>query len=137
MFPPHLKVTMALTPQTLRFILFFIISLTMQHVAGRNVPTDTSVLQPEWIKYFDRSVLIPGMGRVMVPKKGSHVKLFHYNPVTGAPSGHSVSIPGVGSSNGGASGHSYIPGGDDTYLPNPGVEVPNPVGRGVSVPSGP
>ncbi|KAL6553544.1 hypothetical protein OROGR_007386 [Orobanche gracilis] len=128
---------MAFTPQTLGFIVFFVVSITMQNAAGRNVPADTGVLQPESNKYFDRSVLIPGIGRVIVPKKGSHVEAFHYNPVTGAPIGHGVSIPGFGSSNGGASGHRYIPGGDDTYLPNPGVEVPNPVGGGVSVPSGP
>ncbi|GFP78806.1 hypothetical protein PHJA_000024100 [Phtheirospermum japonicum] len=112
------------------FVIFFVVSLTLQTVAGRNVPTDAE-LQPEWLGH-DRSFLIPGIGRVIVPKKGSHVKSFHYNPITGAPSGH-----GVGGSTGGASGRNYVPGGDDTYLPNPGVEVPSPVGGGgVSPPSG-
>ncbi|KAI3465722.1 hypothetical protein Pfo_022385 [Paulownia fortunei] len=120
----------------LGFVFFLVLSQAMQTVAGRNIPTDAK-LQPEWLGHFDGSVLIPGIGRVMVPPKGSHGKSFNYNPITGTPGGNGVSIPGVGGSTGGASGHSYVPGGDDTFLPNPGVEVPNPVGGGLPAPSGP
>ncbi|KAL3632323.1 hypothetical protein CASFOL_025307 [Castilleja foliolosa] len=114
------------------FVTFFVVSLTLQMVGGRNIPADAK-LQPEWLKH-DRSFLIPGIGRVIVPKKGSHVDPIHYNPITGSSNGHGFSIPGV---DGAAGGRNYVPGGDDTYLPNPGVEVPSPVGgQGISPPSG-
>ncbi|KAL7102302.1 hypothetical protein ACP275_08G111300 [Erythranthe tilingii] len=74
----------------------------------------------------------------MLPPKGSHFKSFNYNPITGSPNGNGVSIPGVGGDPaGGGSPRSYVPGGDDTLLPNPGVEVPNPSGGSrVPTPSG-
>ncbi|PIM99369.1 hypothetical protein CDL12_28136 [Handroanthus impetiginosus] len=122
----------SINPQTLlfTFLFFFAISATMEIVSGRNIPADTKA-EPQWFGHFDRSVLIPGIGRVMVPKKGTHGKDWHYNPITGSPGGH-----GIGGSTGAGSPRSYIPGGDDTFLPNPGVEVPNPVGGGIPAPSG-
>ncbi|KAG8364673.1 hypothetical protein BUALT_Bualt18G0023000 [Buddleja alternifolia] len=119
------------------FVFVLIISLAKQMVQGRDIPTDAKFvdkkLHPEWLGHFDGSVLVPGIGRFMVPKKGSHVNPFTYNPITGTNGGNGVSIPGIGGSTGGGN---YIPGGDDTTLPNPGMEVPNPAGGGtVPVPS--
>ncbi|KAL7102301.1 hypothetical protein ACP275_08G111300 [Erythranthe tilingii] len=120
-------------------VVFLSISLAVVHtsVGARNIPADAK-LQPEWFGHYDRSVLIPGIGRVMLPPKGSHFKSFNYNPITGSPNGNGVSIPGVGGDPaGGGSPRSYVPGGDDTLLPNPGVEVPNPSGGSrVPTPSG-
>ncbi|KAK4420872.1 hypothetical protein Salat_2037700 [Sesamum alatum] len=125
---------MASNPQT--FLGFLVlVSLAMHTVAGRNIPTDARA-HPEWLGHFDGTVLVPGIGRFMVPEKGPHAKSFGYNPITGTGRGNGVPVPGVGDSAGGTSGQSYVPGGDDTFLPNPGVEVPNPVGGGVPVPSG-
>ncbi|KAL8045334.1 hypothetical protein ABFX02_08G106700 [Erythranthe guttata] len=123
----------------LGFVVFLSIYLAVHHatVEARNIPADAK-LQPEWFGHFDRSVLIPGIGRVMLPPKGSHFN-FNYDPITGAPNGNGVSIPGVGGGDpaGGGSPRSYVPGGDDTLLPNPGVEVPNPNGGSrVPTPSG-
>ncbi|KAL7142180.1 hypothetical protein ABFS83_08G106700 [Erythranthe nasuta] len=118
------------------FLVFLSIYLAVHHatVEARNIPANAKV-QPEWFGHFDRSVLIPGIGRVMLPPKGSHFKSFNYNPITGSPNGNGVSIPGVGGGTG--SPRSYVPGGDDTLLPNPGVEVPNPSGGSrVPTPSG-
>lgn len=103
-------------------------------IAGRNIPTDAKV-EPESFGHFDGSVLVPGLGRVMVPRNGA--KPFHYNPITGAPGGNGFSVPGVGGWTGGVGGHRYIPGGDDTLLPNPGVELPNPFGGVIPGPSRP
>ncbi|KAL7142179.1 hypothetical protein ABFS83_08G106600 [Erythranthe nasuta] len=124
----------------LGFLVILSIYLAVHHatVEARNIPADAK-LEPEWFGHFDRSVLIPGIGRVMLPPKGSHFN-FNYNPITGSPNGNDVSIPGVGGDPaGGGSPRNYVPGGDDTLLPNPGVEVPNPsggTGSRVPTPSG-
>lgn len=98
------------------FFFVLLVSLALQTVAGRNIPTDSK------FQDFDGTVLIPGIGRVMLPKKGQHP--LHYNPVTGAPNGDGVPIPGVGDLTGGAGGRTSIPGGDDTTLPNPvGIDL--------------
>ncbi|XP_020599612.1 putative cell wall protein [Phalaenopsis equestris] len=55
------------------------------------------------------SVLIPGIGRYM---PGSH------RP--------KPSISGLDNSGPAAAHARYIPGNDDTFVPNPGYEVPNP-----------
>ncbi|XP_021901073.1 putative cell wall protein [Carica papaya] len=44
--------------------------------------------------------------------------------------------PGSGGGIGSGSGSSYVPGGDDTFIPNPGFEVPSP-GSGGQVPAEP
>ena len=115
---------MASTLQTSFFLFLFllVVSLAREAVAARDIPTDTKV-QPEVA--FDGTVLVPGLGRYMLPKKGT-VSL-DYNPITGAPGGNGVSIPGITGSSG---THNYIPGGDDTTLPNP-------IGGGIPAPSGP
>ncbi|KAG8364672.1 hypothetical protein BUALT_Bualt18G0022900 [Buddleja alternifolia] len=96
-----------------------------------NTPSRTVALYPtapssEWI-----SAIVPSIGRFIVPKKGSHVNPFTYNPITGTNGGNGVSITGVGGSTGGSN---YISGGDDATLPNPGVEV-RTAGGAVPVPS--
>lgn len=50
------------------------------------------------------------------------------NPFTGGTGG-----TGTGSGSGSPPGRSYVPGGDDTFVPNPGFEVPIP-GSGGRVP---
>ncbi|KAL1567682.1 putative cell wall protein [Salvia divinorum] len=111
------------------FFLFFLLvsCLALEAAAGRDVPTDTDSKMS-----FDGTVWIPGLGRYMVPKKGS--KSLDYNPITGAPGGNGLSIPGFGGSTG---GRNYIPGGDDTFVPNPGTEVPVSGGGGIPTPSSP
>ncbi|EYU26135.1 hypothetical protein ABFS82_08G108400 [Erythranthe guttata] len=126
----------------LSLMVFLSVSLALvvhTSVGARNIPADAK-LEPEWFGHYDRSVLIPGIGRVMLPPKGSHLN-FNYNPITGSPNGNGVSIPRVGGGDPAGSGspRNYVPGGDDTLLPNPGVEVPNPsggTGSRVPTPSG-
>ncbi|KAH6764003.1 hypothetical protein C2S52_012895 [Perilla frutescens var. hirtella] len=120
---------MASTLQASFFFFFLVSSLALEAVAGRDIPTDTK-MQPEMS--FDGTVWVPGFGRYMLPRKGT--KSLDYNPITGSPGGNGVSIPGL---DGSAGYHNYIPGGDDTNLPNPGVEVPNPSGGGIPTPSSP
>lgn len=95
--------------------------------AARNMSKDVDKKQPETFTQ-EGSVLIPGIGRVMVPpkKKCFHkgFNFFTYNPVTGTNTGHGVSIPTLPAPTTGGSVPGYIPGGDDTPVPNPGFEVP-------------
>ncbi|GAV81886.1 hypothetical protein CFOL_v3_25339 [Cephalotus follicularis] len=97
---------------------FFVFSIVLatagQAIAGRNIPTkpkNMDIKQPEWFK--EPSLLIPGIGQL--PPAFSVIP--HY-PFTHTPGGTD----------------SYIPGGDDTFEPNPGFEAPNP-GTGAGVPS--
>ncbi|KAL2493825.1 putative cell wall protein [Forsythia ovata] len=116
------------------FMLSIVLSVAGYAFAGRDIPKDSKIIdkkQPQWFGY-DGTVLIPGLGRYMVPKKGTHVNPFTYNPITGTNGGNGFSIPGFG-----GAGGSNIPGGDDTFVPNPGVEVPNPVGGSIPAPSAP
>ncbi|PKA47894.1 Putative cell wall protein [Apostasia shenzhenica] len=62
------------------------------------------------------SFLIPGIGRYMV---GSHQR---------------PSIIGLDRSGPAAAHARYLPGNDDTFVPNPGYEVPNPSNGGTNVP---
>ncbi|KAL2474562.1 putative cell wall protein [Abeliophyllum distichum] len=113
------------------FMLSIVLSVAGYAFAGRDIPKD-SKKQPQWFGY-DGTVLVPGLGRYMVPKKGTLVNPITYNPITGSNGGNGFSIPGFG----GVGGGSNIPGGDDTFVPNPGVEVPNPVGGSIPAPSAP
>ncbi|EXB62270.1 hypothetical protein L484_022158 [Morus notabilis] len=115
------------------FSLCILLSMANEAVAGRSVPKEgADVKQPEWlVDHHDGSVLIPGLGRVLLPPLHGHHGLhkdhdhLYYNPITGtyssgtgrAPLGHGI-IP--------STPRSYIPGGDDTLVPNPGFEVPIP-----------
>lgn len=102
-----------------------------QAVAGRSSIAKNSNTQdkkePEWLFKSDGRVHIPGIGHVGFPPKFG---LTPNNPFTGGNGG-----TGTGSGSGsGSSGRSYVPGGDDTFVPNPGFEVPIP-GSGGRVPS--
>lgn len=96
--------------------------------AGRDIPKKSSddKLQPNLFIDHDGSVLVPGIGRFLVPKKNHHHKLwfnpFTYNPITGKNGGNGLIIPTIPT--GGIGTPGYIPGGDDTPVPNPGFEVP-------------
>ncbi|KAK4368542.1 hypothetical protein RND71_012334 [Anisodus tanguticus] len=107
------------------FILGIFLSFSCCALAGRDMPnTNPKIsdkkLQPDSFIPYDGTVLIPGFGRVVVPPKGSYVNPFTYNPITGTNTGSGLIIPNPGS----GSGPGNIPGGDDTLVPNPGVEVP-------------
>ncbi|XP_060190357.1 putative cell wall protein [Lycium barbarum] len=108
------------------FTLAIFLSFSWYALAGRDIPnTNPKIsdkkLQPNsFLPPYDGTVLIPGFGRVVVPPKGSHVNPFTYNPITGTNNGNGLVIPDPGS----GSGIGNIPGGDDTLVPNPGVEVP-------------
>ena len=87
--------------------------------AARGVPAEQSaaaeeVKRPETVQ--EGTVLIPGVGRYEL---GSH-----YMPDIG---GLDHSIPA-------AANGQFIPGADDTWVPNPGFEVPNPFRPGSSSP---
>ncbi|KAL4348182.1 hypothetical protein GQ457_17G024090 [Hibiscus cannabinus] len=105
----------------LLFALGILLAISGQAIAARDVPkNDDQMKHPEFLKH-DRSVLIPGLGRVLLPPVFKHHHL------------HSTSSGGhTGSTSTG--GNSQIPGGDDTFVPNPGFEVPIPGGRGAERP---
>ncbi|GMI99678.1 hypothetical protein HRI_003637100 [Hibiscus trionum] len=104
--------------------------LLVQVIAARDVPkNDDQMKHPEFLKH-DRSVLIPGLGRVLLPPVFKH-----HHPHTTSSGGHIGSSGGyIGSSGSTTGGSSQIPGGDDTFVPNPGFEVPIPGGRGAASP---
>ncbi|KAK3184204.1 hypothetical protein Dsin_031490 [Dipteronia sinensis] len=106
------------------FILTILLAFTGQALAGRGIAEDSKnadMKQPEWL-ISDNSVLLPGIGRVMLPPAFTH-----HTPYT---------APYTGSTGGAGTGESNVPGGDDTSVPNPGVEVPNP-GSGGATPANP
>nr|GMC46696.1 putative cell wall protein [Ipomoea batatas]GMC72830.1 putative cell wall protein [Ipomoea batatas]GMD80291.1 putative cell wall protein [Ipomoea batatas]GME02618.1 putative cell wall protein [Ipomoea batatas] len=123
---------------TLRFICAFlsILVLSSSAFAGRGMPNADSKnmdkKQPEFL--YDGTVLIPGFGRVVIPHK--KVDPFNYNPVTGrsgSGTGAINPIDDIIGSGSAAAGSTYIPGNDDTIIPNPGFEVPA-VGGGLPTP---
>lgn len=109
-----------------------ILNVLANAFAARDIPKKSSdKLQPEiFVDPHDGSVLVPGIGRFIFPKKTHHHKVgynpFTYNPVTGRNDGHGLTIPTIptGGVTGGAGTPAYIPGGDDTGITNPGFEVP-------------
>ncbi|XP_043688872.1 putative cell wall protein [Telopea speciosissima] len=108
------------------FLIFTIlIAVTQVAVAGREIPTKANVTdkkQPELFIGDDGNVLIPGLGRVQVPALAGFP---FYPPYSGGGTGN---IGGGGNSGTGSTGGgspSYVPGGDDTFVPNPSVEVPS------------
>ncbi|CAL9211754.1 unnamed protein product, partial [Musa hybrid cultivar] len=98
---------------TLPLILLFLglISVAQVALAGRKVPANSDTKETEFLGH-EGTVLIPGIGRYMI---GSH-------EMPGFR-GLDHSIPA-------AANGKYLPGNDDTFVPNPGYEVPNPF-RGV------
>ncbi|OMO57379.1 hypothetical protein COLO4_35406 [Corchorus olitorius] len=121
------------------FLISILLAIAGEAIAARDIPkTDDQMKQPEWLLKHDRSVLIPGLGRVLLPPhlKSPHI-IPHY-PYTGSTGSGSVGggSTGSGSLGGGSTGSGsiggspggarQIPGGDDTLVPNPGFEVPVP-----------
>ncbi|XP_015936181.1 putative cell wall protein [Arachis duranensis] len=97
-----------------------LLSIASQAVAARNsIPNNSSKNDKKEPQFMFRSdgVYIPGIGRVGLP-------------------GFQPQNPFLGGSGGGSApaGGSYVPGGDDTLVPNPGFEVPTP-GSGGAVPT--
>ncbi|KAF7140297.1 hypothetical protein RHSIM_Rhsim06G0148800 [Rhododendron simsii] len=114
-------------------LVFSILLASTDHTIARRNTLERSKnadkKQPQFLVDKDGSFLVPGIGRFMFPKKGhGFPKKGHgfnphtYNPITGTSGGSAAG--GGSSSSGTGGGHSYVPGGDDTLVPNPGVEVP-------------
>ncbi|KAK7324733.1 hypothetical protein VNO77_28534 [Canavalia gladiata] len=99
-----------------------LVATAWQASAGRHITPKNSNTQdkkePQWLIHSDGSFYLPGIGG-LPPFFGFTPQ----NPYSGGS--------GVGS---GSTGRSYVPGGDDTFVPNPGFEVPNP-GSGGGVPA--
>ncbi|KAJ4976239.1 hypothetical protein NE237_001345 [Protea cynaroides] len=99
------------------FLIFTVLlAVTQVTVAGRNIADKK---QPDSFIGNDGNVLIPGIGRVQVPALRGV-----FPPYSGLGGG----VGNTGGSTEGGSIPSYIPGGDDTFIPNPGVEVPSGIG---------
>ncbi|WJX49794.1 hypothetical protein P8452_36185 [Trifolium repens] len=107
------------------FLLIFNIVLVTkwQAVAGRSIANDDKK-EPEFLFKHDhgKKFHYPGIGHFGFPP---NFGLTPNNPHAGGIGGGSGSGAGSGS---GSTGHSYVPGGDDTFVPNPGFEVPIPGG---------
>nr|XP_043606820.1 putative cell wall protein [Erigeron canadensis] len=118
-------------------ILIFHIFITMA-IAGRDIPNandvnkpDDDIKKPDSLFYHDRGYLIPGVGRGIKPNCKDKLHPFTFSPITGRHDGGIAGAIGNVPRYGGAGGgRSYIPGGDDTFVPNPGFEVPNPASGG-------
>ncbi|XVE66225.1 hypothetical protein DITRI_Ditri08aG0063300 [Diplodiscus trichospermus] len=99
------------------FFVSILLAIAGEALAKRDIPSnpkyDDQMKQPEWLKH-DRSVLIPGLGRVMLPPLKPH------KPHTGSIGRN------IGGQTGGTGRNGQIPGGDDTFVPNPGFEAPIP-----------
>nr|CAB3458349.1 unnamed protein product [Digitaria exilis] len=85
-----------------------------QAAQAQQQATEEDVKRPE--TFQEGTVLIPGIGRYEI---GSH-----YIPDIG---GLDHSIPA-------AVNGQYLPGADDTWVPNPGFEIPNPFRPGAATP---
>ncbi|XP_027348636.1 putative cell wall protein [Abrus precatorius] len=99
--------------------------LLVTTIAGRSIAKNSNnqdKKEPQWLFKSDGRVHIPGIGRVGFPPK------YHITPQNPFTGGNGGARTGTGST-----GRSYVPGGDDTYVPNPGFEVPIP-GSGGRVP---
>lgn len=107
---------------TLFLISSILLATTLQALARRNTPQNPKTQdkkEPDWLFHHDGH--IPGFGHVKFPPKFGFTP---NNPYTGGSTGGGF---GGGSGAGSApGGRSYVPGGDDTFVPNPGFEVPNP-----------
>jgi hypothetical protein len=117
------------------FLLIFNILLvtTWQAIAGRSIANDDKK-EPEFLfKYeYGKKFHHPSIGHFGFPP---NFGLTPNNPYTGGVGG---GRSGAGSGSGSGStytGPSYVPGNDDTFVPNPGYEVPIPGGGGGRVAS--
>ncbi|KAK7290917.1 hypothetical protein RIF29_05697 [Crotalaria pallida] len=97
------------------------LATTWQAVARHNIVPKNSNTQdkkePQFL--FDGGFYNPGFGRLGFPPLFG---VTPQNPFTG------------GNGGAGSAGRSYVPGGDDTFVPNPGFETPIP-GSGAVVPA--
>ena len=110
----------------LLFISSILLATAWQAAARNNIPKNTETQdkkEPEWFSHSHGGVYIPGIGRVGLPPT------FGIKPTPQTPY-----IGGTGAlGSGPGSGRSYVPGADDTIVPNPGFVVPNPgSGSGVA-----
>ncbi|KAG5020933.1 hypothetical protein AAZX31_06G277200 [Glycine max] len=99
--------------------------------AGRSIGENSNSeekKEPEFLFKHEGGVYIPGIGPVGFPHK------FHLTPQNPLPGGNGNGGAGTATGSGSPPGSSYVPGGDDTFVPNPGYEVPIP-GSGGSVPA--
>ncbi|WVZ00922.1 hypothetical protein V8G54_026991 [Vigna mungo] len=101
-----------------------LLATTWQAVARRHTKLKNSYKgdkkEPQFL--FPSDGYIPGFGRLGFPPFFGFTP---QNPNTGGGGGDVEAAPGGG----------YVPGGDDTFVPNPGFEVPSPRnGGGVPVP---
>ncbi|XP_054812456.1 putative cell wall protein [Prosopis cineraria] len=94
-----------------------------RHITKNSKPQDKK--EPEFLFHSGGDAYIPGIGRVGLPPQ---FKLPHY-PYTGGSTGGGIE---AGS---GPTGRSYVPGGDDIFVPNPGYEVPYPGTSGGGAPT--
>ncbi|KAK9064398.1 hypothetical protein SSX86_015780 [Deinandra increscens subsp. villosa] len=120
------------TTLILIFHILIFTAVSGRDIANTNLEKREVVKQPESLIDHDRSYLIPGVGRGIKPKFTDGFNPFTYNPVTGGNDGGILGghrVPRVG----GVGGRSFLPGGDDTFVPNPGFEVPVP-GTGTATP---
>ncbi|KAK8473950.1 hypothetical protein V6N13_077308 [Hibiscus sabdariffa] len=109
-----------------------LLAISGQAIAARDVPkNDDQMKHPEFLKH-DRSVLIPGLGRVLLPPVFKHHHL--HSTSSGGHTGSSISTSSSHSGGTSTGGNSQIPGGDDAFVPNPGFEVPIPGGHGAARP---
>ncbi|KAK7257457.1 hypothetical protein RIF29_31457 [Crotalaria pallida] len=96
--------------------------LLVTSVAGRNIGKKSisqDKKEPQFLfKHEHGKGFIPGFGNGGFPPRFG---LTPNNPFTGGSGG-----AGTGT----GTGRSYVPGGDDTFVPNPGFEVPIPGGGG-------
>ncbi|WOL08504.1 hypothetical protein Cni_G17257 [Canna indica] len=81
-------------------------SLAQVSLAVRATPANSDKKPATFFEHEDTVVIIPGIGRVAI---GSQEV-----PARGNPS---LPAPRTGQ---------YLPGADDTFVPNPGLEIPNP-----------
>ncbi|BAT92264.1 hypothetical protein LR48_Vigan05g151000 [Vigna angularis] len=120
-----------------------LLATTWQAVARRHTKLKNSYKgdkkEPQFL--FPSDGYIPGFGRLGFPP------FFGFTPQNpniggGGGGGEVEPAPVSGGGNGlqvpPVSGGGYVPGGDDTFVPNPGFEVPSPrKGAGVPVPVNP
>ena len=128
-------------------LIFNILLVTnWQAVAGRNIAKNSDnddKKEPQFLFKHDHGKLhFPSIGHFGFPPYSG---LTPNNPFIGGTGGSgsgsgsgsgTESGSGSGSGSGtesgsGSTGHSYVPGGDDTSIPNPGNEVPIPGSGGV------
>lgn len=116
---------MAKTHHSIMALILLFHILTTITVSGHDTPNTNldGIKHPESLIKHDRGYLIPGVGRGIKPKCKDGFNPFTYNPVTG---GNDGGIRGHVPTFGRVGGGSFLPGGDDTFVPNPGFEVPSP-----------